>query len=253
MSFDASATCRDQMVNSMRLSLRVRLTRLPAPEGGGSLAMFRWACCLTLLEQFEPPGADAGSFFWLPLVNGTVRELVHQPLAAHAANQRSDRVHFRLPPLAAAGKCSPDLICDMFEPCLGTPHTASSGCQFPKPSFKEPGPHLPLWLIKLLPLSGAGCYFWMPLARATPKAPATQPSPVQKLILSNTSGAGQLANRRSEDCRTQRQPSPQSPLEALFNPFDSELKFSDDSACESQAAEPAAVCCQANNSLHAAQ
>ena len=34
----------------------------------------------------------------------------------------------------------------------------------------------------------------------------------------------------------QRQPSPQSPLEALFNPFDSELKFSDDSACEFQAA-----------------
>ena len=61
------------------------------------------------------------------------------------------------------------------------------------------------------------------------------PLPTQKLLLTSTNGAGQLAKRRSEDCRPPRQPSPQSPHEALFNPFDSELKFSDDSACECQA------------------
>ena len=72
----------------------------------------------------------------------------------------------------------------------------------------------------------------MVLARAAPRAPATQPLPAQKLVLSQTIGTGQLAKGRSEDCCTQRQPSPQSPLEALFNPYDSELKFSDDSACE---------------------
>eukprot|EP00891_Asterochloris_glomerata_P007989 jgi/Astpho2/7989/Aster-x1474 len=75
-----------------------------------------------------------------------------------------------------------------------------------------------------------GCFFWRLLTRATPRAPARKNSPAQQHFLDNTCSTGQPANRRSEDCRAQRQPSPQSPLEALFNPFDSELKFSDDSA-----------------------